>query len=218
MDSPRKAEDNLNTAMIVAIGGVGSLLVWASIVALQAYYDVTAGAEAHRREIAGQSAQLRSLEVAAQDHLSKYGKSATGKVAIPIERAMELIVRNGNIDSLVPAVGPHNQPTIPAAFGRPSDKPTPVPAGAPAPAGKPTPPGTPPAPEAPAPLEKPTSPGAPPAPKAPAPAGKPTPPGTPPAPAGTPASTGKPTPSTAPAPVPPDDKPKDSAADNSGGQ
>ena len=151
MDSPRKAEDSLNTVMIVAIGVIGSLFVWASIVALQAYYDKTAGAEAHRREIAGQSEQLRSLHAAANEILGKYGKSSTGKVAIPIERAMELVVRDGNTLSLVPAVGPHDKPTIPATFGRPSDKPAvpaPPPPSAPtsAPTGGVVPPGAVPSP------------------------------------------------------------------------
>jgi hypothetical protein len=55
----------------------------------------------------------------------------TGKVKIPVERAMDLVVddaRQGK-QTLVPAVGPHDKPTMPAKFGR--DQPAPA---APAPA------------------------------------------------------------------------------------
>ena len=130
MDSPRKAEDKLNNSMIVAIGIVGALLTWGSIVALQAYYDSTAGVEERQREFAGQSDKLRSLQAQALQSLGEYrakgGKS--GRISIPIELAMKLVVRDGKQASLVPAVGAHDKPTYPAVVGRPSDRPIPAPA------------------------------------------------------------------------------------------
>ncbi len=126
MDSPRKAEDKLNNSVIVTVGIVGTLVVWGSIVALQAYYDSTAGQEEQRREIAGQSDALRSLNAQSWQAMGEYrAKGGTSnRIAIPIELAMKLVVRDRKKASLVPVVGSHDKPTYPAVVGRPSDRPT----------------------------------------------------------------------------------------------
>lgn len=111
-DHPRKAEDRLNTFSIAMIGGVAALLLWAGVIALQAYYARTGGALEEERATAGQDRAARSVRAEQLGRLAEYRRSGEHYV-IPIERAMELVVRDARAGSLVPAIGPHDQPTEP---------------------------------------------------------------------------------------------------------
>jgi hypothetical protein len=118
------AEDKTNTLAIVTIGIASVLLLWASIVALQAYYANTFGAEMKRKFADGQDAELRTLLADQRAGLQALRRNDDETVRIPIDRAKQLVVaelRAGQPASLVPAVGPHTEPTVPAIWGRPAD-------------------------------------------------------------------------------------------------
>ena len=118
------AEDKLNTLAIVTIGIASVLLVWASIVALQAYYENSFGAEMRRKATDGKGSELRSLLAEQRASLRELRRNDDNTVRIPVERAKQLVIaelRAGEPVSLVPAVGAHDEPTVPATWGRPAD-------------------------------------------------------------------------------------------------
>jgi hypothetical protein len=118
------AEDKSNTLAIVTIGVASVVLLWASIVALQAYYENSFGAEMHRKATEGKGDELRTLLAEQRAGLQALRRNDEETVRIPIERAKQLVVaelRTGEPASLVPAVGPHTTPTVPAEWGRPPD-------------------------------------------------------------------------------------------------
>lgn len=121
---PKKAEDRVNTFGIVMIGIVSAVLLWVSIVALQAYYQSTAGPLEAARDAEGKSAELRALRAGELAALQKteYADAAQGTLRrLPIDLAMKAVVRDAiaGEPSLVPAVGPHDQATVPPVFGKP---------------------------------------------------------------------------------------------------
>jgi hypothetical protein len=137
---PRKASDRVNTYGILLIGLVSSVLLWVSVVALQAYYNRTAGQLQGERDAAFKNRQVTDLKSAQVAELqdSKYVDPNKGRVTIPIDSAKGLVLRDlrDGAPSVVPAVGPHDKATIPAKWGRPPDQ-VAAPAAGAAPAGAP---------------------------------------------------------------------------------
>ena len=123
-DAPKKEGDNLNTFGIVVIGVVATFVTWALVVALQAYYGHTEGAFAQEREVAGQDAQRKSMRAQQTAELKGGERNATtGTGTIAIEVAMDKVREQARAGapSLVPAIGSHDKPTVPAVWGRPPD-------------------------------------------------------------------------------------------------
>lgn len=124
-DLPRKAQDRVNTFGVVLIGVVATVLLWVSVVALQAYYYNTAGQLETERNATGKNREVRDLKADQQAYLQegKYVDPTKGIVTIPIEDAMRLVLRDvkAGAPSLVPAIGAHDQATVPAVSGRPPD-------------------------------------------------------------------------------------------------
>jgi hypothetical protein len=122
---PKKSEDKVNVFGVVMIGFVTSILLWVSVVALQAYYNNTAGALESDRSASGKGREMRDLKAKQLAEMmdSKFVDPKKGVVTIPIDEAMRLVVRDAKqgARSLVPAVGPHDTPTVPAVSGRPPD-------------------------------------------------------------------------------------------------
>lgn len=124
---PKKAEDKVNVFGIVLIGAAAAILIWASAVALQAYYMNTAGDVETRRDAINLSKERRTVEAAQQANLNRleynheYQKAIAACVRNPIEVAMTNVVNDAQQKraSLVPAVGPHDKPTIAAIPGYP---------------------------------------------------------------------------------------------------
>lgn len=88
-------QDNLDVPMIVTAGIVSTVLTIASVVGVQALYADFANAEIERKVITRPTVQSNS-KLAEQDaKLAQYGWAdrETGKVVIPVERAMQQIVR-----------------------------------------------------------------------------------------------------------------------------
>ena len=126
---PKKAEDRVNVFGIVLIGVASAILIWASAVALQAYYMNTAGDIETRRDAAGLDKERRSVEAAQLamlnrlEHNDEYQKAIAACVRNPIDVAMTNVVNDAQkgSESLVPAVGPHDTPTIAPVAGYPVD-------------------------------------------------------------------------------------------------
>jgi hypothetical protein len=140
MSHPKRSSDVVNNFGIVLIGLTSAILLWVSIVALQAYYGSTAGEIEEQRTATDLGREMRELKAAQAAALQewKWVDQKKGTVTVSIDHAMAAVVRDarGGAASLVPAVGAHDQPTVPAEPGRPADD-VAVPGGAaPAPGGE----------------------------------------------------------------------------------
>ena len=139
MEGTRKAPDKLSLVNIVTVGVVGSLLVWVSIIALQAYYKNTLDAEEQVRLVEGQDVALRDTRAEESAKINHYTTRADALrkknvVVVPVDRAMQLVVDELTQNpkaSTTPDVGSQDQPTLQAT---PPYKPVPPPAAEPAPA------------------------------------------------------------------------------------
>ncbi len=91
------AKDNLDTGVIATIGILLVILVFALILLVQGWFYKAQADEYVRKVVEPRSAELASAVADQQDALHRYRllDEASGKVAIPIERAMELVVREG---------------------------------------------------------------------------------------------------------------------------
>jgi hypothetical protein len=122
---PKKAQDRVNTYGIVLIGLVSALLLWVSVVALQAYYNRTSGLLQGARDAEGKNRQVIDLKSAQVAELndSKVVNPQKQIVTIPIGDAEKLVLQGlrEGAPSLVPAIGPHDLPTVPAVWGKPAD-------------------------------------------------------------------------------------------------
>ena len=136
MEATEKQPDTPNLVGITVIGAAGALLVFVLFVALQAYYSAEASALQSERDAEGIDLEYRNLLVEQETMLSNPRWVDQGKrtAAYRIESAMERVVEAAKADrgaSLVPAVGAHDTPTVPAIPGRPDDNAqVPAPAGA----------------------------------------------------------------------------------------
>ena len=86
--------NDTNTPMLALVGFVGAILVFALIVGLQVLYYATAEKEREQKVIEAPTAESDSLIAEQKIKLTQYGwlDRKQNKVAIPIERAMELVV------------------------------------------------------------------------------------------------------------------------------
>jgi hypothetical protein len=121
MSGPKRNPDKLNTIGIVVVGICGAVLVYVTIVALQAFYmEDTAGVQT-MADYGGQETQAAGHKADEMRNITEVGKNAGGTVHMKIEDAMQLIVRDAAKDPshLVPALPPSTKPTIEPTFGRP---------------------------------------------------------------------------------------------------
>ncbi len=86
--------DDIDTKMVATVGVVSVLIVVGSILAIQVLYNNFDRAEAERKVIAVESADVRNLLAEQEARLNRAGwiDRQQGLIAIPIERAMELVV------------------------------------------------------------------------------------------------------------------------------
>jgi hypothetical protein len=91
---PAQPDTDTNAGSIVAVGLIGSILLVVVVVALEALFGHAAEAEARRKVVAVGNEALRGYTAEQLQKLRGYRSDpATGAVAIPIERAMELVVQ-----------------------------------------------------------------------------------------------------------------------------
>jgi hypothetical protein len=144
MSGPKRNPDALNTIGIVVVGICGAVLVYVTIVALEAFYVNDTSEIQTMADYGGQDTAARSLRTEQVNRIGEYGtnpKPAAPKAneaarpqsyRIPIGVAMKAVVQGAKADpsGLVPVVGKSDKSTVVPIFGRP--KLTPAPAAAPA--------------------------------------------------------------------------------------
>ena len=124
MSGPKRNPDKLNTIGIVVVGICGAVLVYVTIVALQAFYVNDTAELQTAQDYGNQDAPLKVLRADQQNNIKEYGLNAGANPTyrVPIfPKAMDLVVESAKVDpaSLVPAVGKANKPSIRPEFGRP---------------------------------------------------------------------------------------------------
>jgi len=137
MSGPKRNPDKLNTIGVVVVGICGAVLVYVSIVALQAFYLNDTAEIQTMADYGGNDISARTIKTSQVQNISEYGANpaAAGKPATyrtPIDVAMKQVVDAAKVDpaALVPAAGRSDKPTVQPVFGRP----TPAPAAPAAPA------------------------------------------------------------------------------------
>jgi hypothetical protein len=88
--------NDTNTPMIALVGFIGAILTFALIVGLQVLYYATVEQEKVDKVIRVPTADSDSMIAEQQIKLTQYGwlDRQQSKVAIPIDRAMELVVED----------------------------------------------------------------------------------------------------------------------------
>jgi len=121
-----KQEDRLNNVTIIVVGICGAVLVYVSIVALQAYYAYDTAATDAQATYGGQRAFYETVR--ASEELAISGTGDPGTFKMPIGQAMKLVAveAKGDAANLVPTIGRSDVPTSLPVFGRPQDIPPPA--------------------------------------------------------------------------------------------
>jgi hypothetical protein len=146
MSGPKRNPDALNTIGVVVVGICGAVLVYVSIVALQAFYMNDTSEVQTMADYGGQETVHQSLRATQTNVIEDCGantKPEAGKqqtYRIPIKYAIKLVADDAKVDpsNLVPTQGRSDKPTILPVFGRPkvAPKPNDNPPGGTTPAGK----------------------------------------------------------------------------------
>jgi hypothetical protein len=146
MSGPKRNPDRLNTIGVVVVGICGAVLVYVTIVALEAFYVNDTSEIQTMADYGGQDTSVRSMRTDQINRITEWGtnpKPAAPKAGeapreqsfrIPIDVAMKLVVEGAKTrpQGLVPAIGPSDKATVLPIFGRPKLAPAAAPA---APAG-----------------------------------------------------------------------------------
>ena len=124
MSGPHRNPDRLNSIGIVVVGICGAVLVYVSIVALQAFYMDDSSEIQTMQDYGGQDATFRTQRAQQLENLQKYepkAASANQTYTISIDDAIPLVVRDAKKDpsNMVPAIGPAVTPTVKPIYGRP---------------------------------------------------------------------------------------------------
>jgi hypothetical protein len=145
MSGPKRNADRLNTIGVVVVGICGAVLVYVTIVALEAFYVNDTSEIQTMADYGGQDTFVRSMRTEQVNRIAEWGtnpKPAAPKAGeaarqqtyrIPIDVAMKLVVEGAKTRpaALVPAIGPSDKATVMPIFGRPKLTPA-APAAAPA--------------------------------------------------------------------------------------
>jgi len=149
MSGPKRNPDKLNTIGVVVVGICGAVLVYVTIVALEAFYVNDTSEIQTMQDYGGQDTGVKSLRTEQLNRIGEYGtnpRPAAPKpneapraqsFRVPIDVAMKLVVAGAKADpsTLIPAVGRSDKATVLPIFGRPKLLPTPAAPAAAAPAG-----------------------------------------------------------------------------------
>ncbi len=98
MKTPEDVRGEPNTATILVVGLVGFILVFVIVVGLQAMYYHAEDEQNATKVISQAPEELSRLRAEQQELLNTYRwiDPKSGIVGIPIDRAMELVVRESN--------------------------------------------------------------------------------------------------------------------------
>ncbi|HEY5937509.1 MAG TPA: hypothetical protein VIU61_22840 [Kofleriaceae bacterium] len=130
MSGPKRNPDKLNSIGVVVVGICGAVLVYVTIVALQAFYMDDTSEIQTMADYGGQDTDYQSLRSEQNKHITEPGPNAAigGKQTyrIPIDVAMKLVAKEAKADPafLVPTQGRSDQPTALPIYGRPKEIPS----------------------------------------------------------------------------------------------
>lgn len=127
MSGPKRNPDALNTIGVVVVGICGAVLVYVSIIALQAFYMNDSSEVQTMADYGGQDTahmSLRATQTNVIEDCAPNAKPEAGKqqtYRIPIKYAIKKVAEEAKKDAsnLVPAVGRSDKGTIQPIFGRP---------------------------------------------------------------------------------------------------
>jgi hypothetical protein len=109
MSGPHRNPDKLNTIGIAVVGICGAVLVYTTIVALQAFYMNDTSEIQTMADYGGNANTAKAQRADQMRNISEFGMNPAqeGTYRVPIERAMQLVVESakGNNATFVPAVG-----------------------------------------------------------------------------------------------------------------
>jgi hypothetical protein len=113
MDGVRKGHDDPHAGPTLAYGILGAVLVFVITVGLQALFNSEQRRELDRKVVSKAPEALVRLAAEQQEKLHSYRwvDAKAGVVAIPIDRAMELTIRDLNRGASLP--NPSAAPAIP---------------------------------------------------------------------------------------------------------
>ncbi|MBK9071214.1 MAG: hypothetical protein IPL79_09475 [Myxococcales bacterium] len=121
-----KQEDKLNNVTIVAVGICGAVLVYVSIVALQAFHAHDTASADKQALYGGQRAFYDTVRAQQEAPLASYNRKpgaagAPDVFQIPVTEAMKLVATEAAVDAsnLVPSVGRSDVATVQTVYGRP---------------------------------------------------------------------------------------------------
>jgi len=136
MSGPQRNPDKLNTIAIVVVGICGAVLVYVTIVALQAFYLNDTSEIQTMADYGGNDLTARSIRSSQLNNIGEYGANPAGEgkpatYRVPVDHAMKLVVEAAKQDpaNLVPVLGRSDAPTVQPIFGRPKPLAAPAPAG-----------------------------------------------------------------------------------------
>src|SRR5262249_2414939 len=131
MSGPKRNPDRLNTIGVVVVGICGAVLVYVTIVALEAFYVNDTSEIQTAADYGGQDNAARSLRTEQQGRLVGYSTNPRPAAAkpnevqrpqtyrVPIDVAMKRVVEDAKVDpgALVPAFGRSDKATVLPIFG-----------------------------------------------------------------------------------------------------
>jgi hypothetical protein len=146
MSGPKRNPDRLNTIGVVVVGICGAVLVYVTIVALEAFYVNDTSEIQTMADYGGQDTAAKSLRTDQLSQINGYGtnsRPAAPKAGeaqrpqtyrVPIDVAMKRVVEDAKADpgALVPTLGRSEKATVLPIFGRPKSIPAPAAPAAPA--------------------------------------------------------------------------------------
>jgi hypothetical protein len=131
MSGPKRNPDKLNTLGVIVIGICASVLVYVTIVALQAFYMKDTSEIQTMADYGGNDTNFRTVKTAAMNNIKEYGKNPDGTFRIAIDVAMKKVAVDAKDKphELVPGT-PSTTPSAQPIFGRSKPLDTAPPAGA----------------------------------------------------------------------------------------
>lgn len=135
MSGPKRNPDKLNTLGVIVIGICASVLVYVTIVALQAFYMQDTSQIQTMADYGGNDTHFRTMKAAAMNNITEYGKNPDGTFRINIDVAMKKVAEDAKTDpaGLVPGTRSET-PSAEPIFGRSKPLAAPTDTGSAAPA------------------------------------------------------------------------------------
>src|SRR4029453_10329843 len=116
MSGPKRNPDRLNTIGVVGVGICGAVLVYVTIVALQAFYMNDTSEIQTMADYGGQDTTAKGHKADEMRNITEAARNAVGAgqeptFRIPIDRAMTLVVEDAKKDPahLIPALPPSDK-------------------------------------------------------------------------------------------------------------